>query len=207
MHDDVIKWKHFLRYLPFVLGIHRWPVNSPQKGQWCGALVLSLICAWINGWVNNGEADDLKRHHAHYDITVVERVQAYPIHNITNRTLPGTVSIDITPSIPKVNEVIAGTIELITIVDKGQCILLLAHFPLVPHLCVSESGEYWFRQWLVAYSVPSHYLRQCRVIVNWILMNKLQRKFNKKYTTFHSRKYIRNYRLRNGGLFVQGEMS
>ena len=42
-HDDVIKWKHFPRYWPFVRGIHRPPVNSPHKGQWCGALMFSLI--------------------------------------------------------------------------------------------------------------------------------------------------------------------
>ena len=35
-HDDVIKWKHFRRYWPFVWGIHRSPVNSPHKGQWRG---------------------------------------------------------------------------------------------------------------------------------------------------------------------------
>ena len=39
IHDDVIKWKHFPRYWPFVRGIHRSPVNSPHKGQWRGALV------------------------------------------------------------------------------------------------------------------------------------------------------------------------
>ena len=50
-HDDVIKWKYFQRYWPFVRGIRRSPVNSPHKGQWRGALVFSLICAWINGWV------------------------------------------------------------------------------------------------------------------------------------------------------------
>ena len=32
-HADVIKWKHFPRYWPFVRGIHRLPVNSPHKGQ------------------------------------------------------------------------------------------------------------------------------------------------------------------------------
>ena len=32
-HDDVTKWKHFPRYWPFVRGIHRFPVNSPHKGQ------------------------------------------------------------------------------------------------------------------------------------------------------------------------------
>ena len=61
-HDDVIKWKHFLRY---------WPLNSPHKGQWRGALMFSLICARINSWVNNGEAGDLGHNRAHYDVTVM----------------------------------------------------------------------------------------------------------------------------------------
>ena len=56
--DDVIKWKHFPRYWSFVWGIHQWPVNSPHKGQWHRALIFSLICTWINGWVNNCEAGD-----------------------------------------------------------------------------------------------------------------------------------------------------
>ena len=47
-HDDVIKWKHFPRYWPFVRGIHRSPVNPPHKGQWRGALMFSLVCAGIN---------------------------------------------------------------------------------------------------------------------------------------------------------------
>ena len=71
VHDDVIKWKHFPRYWPFVRGIHRSPVNSPHKGQWRGALMLSLICVWIIGWVNNREAGDLRRYRAHYDIIVM----------------------------------------------------------------------------------------------------------------------------------------
>ena len=70
-HDDVIKWKHFPRYSPFVRGIQRSPVNSPHKGQWRGALMFSLICAGINGWVNNREAGDLRHHRAHYDVTVM----------------------------------------------------------------------------------------------------------------------------------------
>ena len=57
-HDDVIKWNHFLRYWPFVRGIHRSLVNSPHKGQWPGAVMFSLICVWINGWVNNRETGD-----------------------------------------------------------------------------------------------------------------------------------------------------
>ena len=69
--DDVIRWKHFPCYWPFVRGNHRSPVNSPHKGQWRGALMFSMICISINGWVNNREAGDFRRHHAHYDVTVM----------------------------------------------------------------------------------------------------------------------------------------
>ena len=71
LHDDVIKRKNFPRYWPFVWGIHRSPVNSPHKGQWRGALMFTLICDRINGWVNNGEAGDLRRNRAHYDVIVM----------------------------------------------------------------------------------------------------------------------------------------
>ena len=67
------------RYWPFVRGIHRSPVNSLHKCQWPGALMLPLTCAWINSWVNNGKAGDLRRHCAHYDVIVMHaiNVQGY----------------------------------------------------------------------------------------------------------------------------------
>ena len=70
-HDDVIKWKQFPRYWPFVRGIHRSPVNSPHKGQWRRALMFSLIYARINSWVNNREAGDFRRHLTHCDVIVM----------------------------------------------------------------------------------------------------------------------------------------
>ena len=70
-HDDVIKWKHFPRNWPFVWGIHRSPVNSPHKGQWRRALMFTLICARINGWVNNRYAGDLRRYRPHNDVIVM----------------------------------------------------------------------------------------------------------------------------------------
>ena len=73
-HDDVIKWEHSMCYCPFVRENHRSPVNSPHKDQWRGALMFSLIHAWINGWVNNGEAGDLRRNGAHYDVTVMMKL-------------------------------------------------------------------------------------------------------------------------------------
>ena len=71
-HDDVIKWKYFPRYLPFVREIHRSPVNSPHIGQWRGALMFPLICACINCWANSLEAGDLRRHRAHYDVIAMK---------------------------------------------------------------------------------------------------------------------------------------
>ena len=71
VHGNVIKWRHFSHYWPFVRGIHRSPVNSPHKGHWGGALMFPLICAWNNSQVNNREAGDLTRHRAHYDFIVM----------------------------------------------------------------------------------------------------------------------------------------
>ena len=69
-HGDIIKWKHFPHYWPFVREFtgHWW---VPLKGQWRGVLMVSLICAWTNGWVNNPDVGDLGRHRAHYDVTVM----------------------------------------------------------------------------------------------------------------------------------------
>ena len=47
------------------------PVNFPHKGQWRGALMFALICVWINAWVNNRKAGDLRRYCAHYDVIVM----------------------------------------------------------------------------------------------------------------------------------------
>ena len=71
LHNDVIKRKHFPRHWPLVNAIHRSPVDSPYKGQWSGALMFSLICAWTNSWANKRDAGDLRRHRAHYDVTVM----------------------------------------------------------------------------------------------------------------------------------------
>ena len=71
-HHDVIKWKYFPRYWPFVTGIHRSPVDSPHKGQWRGDLVFSLICAWANGCGNNRDAGDLRPYRVHYDVIVMD---------------------------------------------------------------------------------------------------------------------------------------
>ena len=57
--------------LAICAGISRSPVISPHKGQWRGALMFSFICAWINVWLNNGAAGDLRHYSVHYDVTVM----------------------------------------------------------------------------------------------------------------------------------------
>ena len=68
-------WRHqmetFSALLAFSAGKSLVPVNSPYKGQWRRPLMFSLIFAWINGWVNNREAYDLRRDHTHYDVIVM----------------------------------------------------------------------------------------------------------------------------------------
>ena len=76
-HDDIIKWNHVPCCWPFVRGIHRSPVNYPHKVKWHGALMFSLICAWINAWVNNREASNLRRHRVHYDVIVMKKRSMY----------------------------------------------------------------------------------------------------------------------------------
>ena len=40
--------------------------------------MFSLIYAWINDWVNNHEAGDLRRQHGHYDVIVMDSVLTCP---------------------------------------------------------------------------------------------------------------------------------
>ena len=44
----------------------------PTQRPVTGALMFSLICVWIIGWVNNREAGDLRRYRAHYDVSVMQ---------------------------------------------------------------------------------------------------------------------------------------
>ena len=67
----------FSGHWPFVRGIHQSPANSTHRGRWRTALKFSLICAWINGWANNREAGNLRRHRAHYDVTVGNPQRVY----------------------------------------------------------------------------------------------------------------------------------
>ena len=75
-------WRHqmetFSAQLALCAGNSSVPVNSPHKGQWRGALMFFSICVWINGWVNNRKAGDLRRHRGHYGVNVMYQVPCVP---------------------------------------------------------------------------------------------------------------------------------
>ena len=93
IHWDSVppRWRHqmetFSALLVICAGDSPVPVNSPHKGQWRGALMFTLICVRINGWVNNREAGDLRRHRAHYNaITMSEFCSLWILSRYTDRS-------------------------------------------------------------------------------------------------------------------------
>ena len=99
-------WRHHMETFSVLLAIcaGNSPVNSPHKDQWRGALMFSLICVWINGWVNNREAGDLRRYHAHYDVTVMKHKTHLSTHrNERQRKLQCLFT--------KINEVAESTVQ------------------------------------------------------------------------------------------------
>ena len=50
------------------------PGEFPTQRPVTRSFDVSLICVWINGWVNNREAGDLRRHQAHCDVIVMGSV-------------------------------------------------------------------------------------------------------------------------------------
>ena len=95
IHDDVIKWKHFPRNWPLsgeFTGPGEFPTQRPVTRSFDGF----FICVWINGWVYNGEAGDLRRHRGHYDVNVMghqegwwmSQYRAYTHNQIKQPTSP-----------------------------------------------------------------------------------------------------------------------
>ena len=123
---------------------HRW---IPRKGQWCGALMFSLICAWINGWVNNREDGDLRRHHGHYDV---------------NRT--GQELCYLRTELAQWGRDKMAAISQTTLSNAFSCMQVL-EFRLKFHWSFflrvkSTILQHWFRYWLGADKATSHYLNQ-----------------------------------------------
>ena len=91
LHITSSWWHHqmetFSTLLALCAGNSLVPMNSPHKGQWRGALIFSLICVWINSWINNREAGDLRHHRGHPDVSVMYFLAIMPPKKRQKQTL------------------------------------------------------------------------------------------------------------------------
>ena len=102
------------------------PVSGefPHKGQWRGALMFSLICVLIKGWVNNCPAGDLRRYRAHYDVTVMTWFVGAPIllHcDVRIETSKFVVSIDLSVDTCHVHSRQFETEKNLNIINRTLC--------------------------------------------------------------------------------------
>ena len=69
-------WRHQMETFSALLAIcaGNSPVNGEFSAQRSVTRMFSLIGVWINDWVSNREAGDLRRYRAHYDVTVMEMI-------------------------------------------------------------------------------------------------------------------------------------
>ena len=153
--------------------------------------MFTLICARINGWVNNREADDLRRYRTHYDVIVMAtsylgNIYSWPPSSSVTRSKAESVQ-NPDPECalgshggPSTSGLLVAARFLYTyrnhIIDhwKKNSLNVLIHLTLVPHINVGELGQHGFKQWLVASSASSHYMIQCWLIVDWTLRNQLR---------------------------------
>ena len=72
LYDDLALWQTcnivLLKGATLILAS---PWGEFTEGQRRGALKFHLICRWTYGWANHWDAGDLRRHRAHYDVTVI----------------------------------------------------------------------------------------------------------------------------------------
>ena len=58
---------------------HRW-IPLTKASQWRTALMGFFTCVWTKGCANNRDAGDLRRHRAHYDVTLMIQLSVGKIY-------------------------------------------------------------------------------------------------------------------------------
>ena len=120
----------------FFIGIHQWLVDSPHKGASNAECIcmtwITLTVYWTPSWWKT------RTHISHTDNIMAADDPVIQVAMVSVAKVLTKFSHNIPVSAPK----------------------RLTHLSLMPHICVSELGQHWFRLWLVAWSAPSHYLNQ-----------------------------------------------
>ena len=169
-------WRHQMETFSALLALFAGNSRAPYKGQWQGALMFYLLCAWTNGSVNYRDMGELRCHCAHYDITVM----IIPYTKLIFNTLIEASMIHPT---------IQHFMYLICIwychpshheIDYGQSwhtfsLLLGTEFSDLFSLNFSRPEVTQFSQWyffmyvidMTSISVLNHYLNHCFIWLNW----------------------------------------
>ena len=127
-------WRHQMETFSALLALSS-PVDSPHKCQWRGALVFSLICAWTNDWANNWDDGDLRRHRAHYDVTVMK-----PFHCRDAECLRVSFSLCWSPIVLTMQRKIKANVSIFS-ADRIKFLTIALHFM---GTTFSEKRKRWF---------------------------------------------------------------
>ena len=119
-------WRHQVETFSTLLALCAG--NSPVSGEFHTQRPVTrsfdgffFICAWVNGWVNNREAGDLRRYRAHYDVTVTIQIIDTSVFCMVYTN-------------PRVNEVnLRGVLNIGRYNDKQQSEDHVHYFFDVPH--------------------------------------------------------------------------
>ena len=137
-------WRHqretFSSLLAFCAG------NSPVTGDFPAerpvtrALMFSLMCAWINSWVNNREAGNLRPHRAHYDVNVMtftsqNKLICRKFDYGTSSRLQGSFSVCIHGDPGAVRSIIPITLY------ATPCLLMVRRWASVIHIFIMRSNH------------------------------------------------------------------
>ena len=72
-------WRHLIFRVTGPLSVTG---EFPHKGHWRGVLAFSVICTWLNSWVNSREGGYLRRNRAHYDVILMIHSLTIPCYGI-----------------------------------------------------------------------------------------------------------------------------
>ena len=144
-------------------------VTGHQRGEL--ALVSSLICAWINGWIHNREAGDLRRYRAHYDLTVMRTSEISISDHVDCKQISNAYRAWYQILVPQIQNVSMQFNSSVVVVWASICDNLLIEIWATTEWNHSRVGL----------TAPGHYLNQCYLIINDVLWHSPDGNFTGNY--------------------------